>query len=61
MTKFRIDLSAKATVLASVEVQAETRFAAEQAALLKAWGGDLVWKYDGADDETIQVDATKQL
>jgi len=57
--KYRVELSAKAYVKASVEVDATSRAEAETKALDTAYGGDVLWKYDGAEDDTAQVEAVE--
>ena len=57
MAKYRVELTAKAIVVTSVVVEAEDPDKAEQAALAEAYSGDVLWKYDGAEDDTAQVES----
>lgn len=52
MSKFTIRLTAKADVSGSIDVEAETEHEALEIAKSKA--GDIEWKYNGVDDETIE-------
>jgi hypothetical protein len=55
--KYRVGLTARADVSASVEVEADTKLSAGAKALAMAKSGDVVWGYDGADDGTVEVEA----
>jgi hypothetical protein len=54
--KYRVELSAKATVTTTVEVEAAIASEARAKAREQAQAGDVIWKYDGAEDDTIQVE-----
>ena len=57
--KYRVELSAKAYVKASVEIEAESSSQAQQKALAAAYEGEALWKYDGAEDDTAQIEAVE--
>lgn len=52
--KYRVQLTAKATVVAYVEVEAADQDHAMEAAIELAGSTDVTWVYDGIDDLTIE-------
>lgn len=59
--RYNISLVATAIVETSVQVEASSEAAARIKAIELAEAGDVVWKYDGAEDSTIEVsDVTKE-
>lgn len=56
MRKFRVTLTAKAIVTASISVEADNADEAMESAKQRAWSGDVIWEYTGAQDETIQAE-----
>ena len=52
----RVELTARADVSASVEVEADSEEAAGKAAKVMAQAGNVDWGYDGADDSTVEVE-----
>lgn len=52
---FRVELSSNAMVQATLYVDANTRLEAEQLARKQAESGDVVWKYNGADNSQIEA------
>lgn len=52
--KFRVYLTAQASVSTSVEVEAESEGLAADIAVKIAETGSVSWSYDGADDATIE-------
>ena len=57
MSSYRVELTAQANVKAYVYVDAADEEAAKACAVVIAKEGDAEWKYDGADDDTIQVES----
>ena len=56
MSKYRVQLSALASVRGAVEVEAPDEEQAQQAAINVAEEGNVEWRYDGVHaDETIQA------
>lgn len=53
--KYRVTLTATASVTTSVEVTAEDEKAARVQALQTADDGDVVWEYDGVIDGTVEA------
>lgn len=56
--KYRVDMSGLALMRGLIEVEAET----EEEAAAKAVGssGDVLWSYNGMDDETIEVNSAEK-
>jgi hypothetical protein len=52
--KYRVCLTAQASVSTSVEVEAENENVAADLAVKVAERGDVTWNYDGVDDSTIE-------
>lgn len=57
MAKFRVLLTALASVHGYIEVEAKDQKAAEKKAMGKT--GDVLWEYDGVDDGSVQAVDTK--
>ncbi len=55
MAKYRVEMSAPATVSTVVEVEADTEAQAEESAIALARQGDVIWNYEGADDHAIEI------
>lgn len=53
--KHRILLTAQASVSCAVEIEADSTEEAETKAIDHARSGNVVWEYDGVDDESIEV------
>ena len=53
--KHRVLLTAQASVSCAVEIEAESQKEAEAKAIDHARAGNVVWEYDGVDDESIEV------
>lgn len=56
--RFRVDMSGLALMRGSIEVEAETE--EEAAAKAVASSGDVLWDYNGMDDETIEVNSVEK-
>mgnify|MGYP000894082857 CR=1 FL=1 len=56
--KYRVDMSGLAPMRGSIEVEAETE--KEAAAKAVASSGDVLWDYNGMDDETIEVNSVEK-
>lgn len=57
-SRFRVDMSGLALMRGSIEVEAETE--KEAAAKAVASSGDVLWDYNGMDDETIEVNSVEK-
>lgn len=57
--KYRVDMAGLALMRGNIEVEAETK--EEAAAKAVASSGDVLWDYNGMDDETIEVNSVEQL
>lgn len=57
--KFRVLLSASASVHAYVEVEAGSKEDAQRIAVGKS--GDATWDYDGVDDDTIRPEEVEEI
>jgi hypothetical protein len=60
MAKYSVELTARAIVTTKVEVEASTAAEAAKVAKAQAYAGDVIWKYDGAEDDTAQVEAIEE-
>jgi hypothetical protein len=56
--RYRVDMSGLALMRGSVEVEADTE--EEAAAKAVASSGDVLWDYNGMDDETIEVNSVEK-
>lgn len=56
--KYRVDMSGLALMRGSIEVEAETE--KEAATKAVASSGDVLWDYNGMDDETIEVNSVEK-
>jgi len=61
MAKYRVELTAKAIVTGAIEVEADTASEARQKAREQAWAGNVIWKYDGTEDDTAQVESAEEI
>jgi len=61
MPEYRVELGAKADVVTIVFVDAVNLKAARVKALSKAWSGNVVWEYNGADDADMMVTSAKEV
>jgi hypothetical protein len=59
--KYQVELTARAIVETRVEVEADSADEAKARALQQAYSGDVIWKYDGAEDDTAQVEICEPL
>jgi hypothetical protein len=55
MPKFSVDVSAMAVVRTCVEVQAADAKEAESRAIEAGKSGDVVWRYDGVEDDSLMA------
>lgn len=53
---FRVYMTAVASVSSSYEVEAGCEEEARRLAVEAAKAGNVLWKYDGADDSTVEVE-----
>jgi hypothetical protein len=61
MKTYYVTMTANASVSTGIQVLAESYVEAEAKAVELAKAGDVVWKYDGADDQTIQVEGCARV
>lgn len=58
MARYKVELSAQATVSAIVYIDSDDKDTANERALQLAFEGNLVWTYEGVDNESVEVDQT---
>ena len=57
--KFRVNMTVMALMSGSYEVEAESEEEAERIAAEHT--GDVLWKYEGADDSTVEATMTQEI
>jgi len=55
MATYRVVLTAKGNLECTIELEAKDETLARKYAMAAAKAGEIVWKYDGADDDTIEI------